>query len=140
MTRAGAAGNSPRATTSCADYPASSTATMAILPHSCCVGFGVVELALGYWITPALKFSTPYQYIHGAPVGEDGAGRVTYHEADLSLDYYLSKRTDVYALLMAQQASGKDSTGQTAVAQLWALSATSTNRRVGTVVGLRHKF
>jgi predicted porin len=102
--------------------------------------FNTAELALGYWITPALKFGTSYQYIHGAPAGEDGAGRVTYHEADLSLDYYLSKRTDVYALLMAQQASGKDSTGQTAVAQLWALSASSTNRQVGAVVGLRHKF
>lgn len=102
--------------------------------------FNTAELAFGYWFTPSLKFGTSYQYIHGAPVGGGNAGRATYHEASLSLDYYLSKRTDVYALLMAQQASGKDSTGQSAVAQLWALSASSTNRQVGATVGLRHKF
>ena len=102
--------------------------------------FNTAELALGYWFTPAFKFGTSYQYIHGAPVAEGGVGRVTYHEADVSLDYYFSKRTDVYALLMAQQASGKDSTGQTAAAQLWGLSASSTNRQVGAVLGMRHKF
>jgi hypothetical protein len=43
-------------------------------------------------------------------------------------------------MVMGQQASGKDSTGQTAVAQLWALSPSSTNHQIGAVVGLRHKF
>ncbi|WP_454805946.1 porin [Paraburkholderia fungorum] len=102
--------------------------------------FNTAELAVGYSITPALKLGASYQYIHGAPVAGSDAGRVTYHEADASVDYYFSKRTDVYAMVMAQQASGKDSTGHEAVAQLWALSAASSARQVGVVVGMRHKF
>ncbi|MEK6421234.1 MAG: porin [Burkholderia gladioli] len=102
--------------------------------------FNTAELALGYAITPSLKFGASYQYIHGAPVAGGDIGRVTYHEADLSLDYYLSPRTDVYALVMAQQASGKDSTGQAAVAQMWALSPSASNRQLGVVLGMRHKF
>jgi predicted porin len=102
--------------------------------------FNTAELAFGYSLTPSLKFGASYQYIHGAPVRGGEAGKVTYHEADVSIDYYLSKRTDVYAMVMGQQASGYDSTGQAAVAQLWALSPASTRRQIGTVVGLRHKF
>ncbi|MBN3807623.1 porin [Paraburkholderia sp. Ac-20347] len=102
--------------------------------------FNTAEVAAGYSITPSLKLGASYQYIHGAPVGGGDAGRVTYHEADVSIDYFLSKRTDVYAMVMAQQASGRDSTGHAAVAQLWALSASSSNRQVGSVIGLRHKF
>ncbi|CAB3764843.1 porin [Burkholderia puraquae] len=102
--------------------------------------FNTAELALGYAITPSLKLGASYQYIHGAPVRNGEAGKVTYHEADVSIDYLLSKRTDVYAMVMAQQASGRDSTGQAAMAQLWALSPASNNRQVGTVIGLRHKF
>lgn len=102
--------------------------------------FNTAEIALGYSITPSLKLGASYQYIHGAPVRNGEAGKVTYHEADVSIDYFLSKRTDVYAMVMGQQASGRDSTGQNAVAQLWALSPASTNRQIGTVIGLRHKF
>ncbi|SFT49348.1 porin [Paraburkholderia aspalathi] len=102
--------------------------------------FNTAEVAMGYSFTPSLKLGASYQYIHGAPVNGGDSGRVTYHEADVSLDYFLSKRTDMYAMVMGQQASGRDSTGRNAVAQLWALSASSSNRQVGAVVGLRHKF
>jgi predicted porin len=102
--------------------------------------FNTAELALGYSLTPSLKLGASYQYIHGAPVRDGDIGKVTYHEADVSIDYFFSKRTDVYAMVMAQQASGRDSTGQAAVAQLWALGPSSTRRQIGTVVGLRHKF
>jgi predicted porin len=102
--------------------------------------FDTGEIALGYSLTRTLVLGTSFQYIHGAPVQGNGAGRVNYTEADVSIDYFLSKRTDVYAMVMGQQASGKDSTGQAAVAQLWALSPSSTSRQIGAVVGLRHKF
>ncbi|WP_075645342.1 porin [Caballeronia mineralivorans] len=102
--------------------------------------FNTAELALGYALTPSLKLGASYQYIHGAPVQNGDAGKVTYHEADVSIDYFFSKRTDVYAMVMAQQACGQDSTGKTATAQLWGLSPASTSRQIGSVVGLRHKF
>ncbi|WP_199272427.1 porin [Paraburkholderia acidisoli] len=102
--------------------------------------FNTAELALGYALTPSLKLGASYQYIHGAPVRNGDIGKVTYHEADVSLDYFFTKRTDVYVMVMGQIASGKDSTGQAAVAQLWALGPSSTSRQIGSVVGLRHKF
>jgi predicted porin len=102
--------------------------------------FNTAEIALGYNLTPSLKLGASYQYIHGAPVQNGDVGKVTYHEADVSIDYYFSKRTDVYGMVMAQQASGTDSSGKVAVAQLWALSPASTRRQIASVVGLRHKF
>jgi predicted porin len=56
------------------------------------------------------------------------------------VDYFLSKRTDLYADGIYQHASGTNSVGGTATAQINGLSASSTSNQVAAIVGIRHKF
>ncbi|WP_415859047.1 hypothetical protein [Burkholderia pyrrocinia] len=51
-----------------------------------------------------------------------------------------SKRTDVYLTAGYQDASGIDSTGKTATAALWPMTASSNDHQVVAAIGLRHKF
>jgi len=67
-------------------------------------------------------------------------GSSSYNTLSLSLDYYLSKRTDVYVIGSTQFASGTDSTGRAARATLNALTASSTDRQTFVQLGIRHKF
>lgn len=63
-----------------------------------------------------------------------------YHHGVVGGDYFLSKRTDVYADVVYQHASGTDSTGTKAVANLTGVTASSTWNQMLAVVGLRHRF
>lgn len=53
--------------------------------------FNTAEADVGYWVTPSLALNTSYVYVHGAPVSGGTVGRVTYHQASASVDYFLSK-------------------------------------------------
>ncbi|WMY10922.1 porin [Paraburkholderia phenoliruptrix] len=97
--------------------------------------FNNVEANFKYQITPALVLGVAYDYTKGGGVND-----ATYHQVMLGADYFLSKRTDVYANGVYQHASGTDSTGQQAVANINGLAASSTANQVVATVGIRHKF
>ena len=100
--------------------------------------FDTGEFNLTYFWMPDLASQFVYSYTHGSGAGTIGSS--SYNTLSLSLDYYLSKRTDVYVIGSTQFASGTDSTGHAARATLNALTASSTNRQTFVQVGVRHKF
>ncbi len=66
--------------------------------------------------------------------------RAAYLQLDTGVDYLLSKRTDAYVLAVLQRATGRDSLGQAAVANISGFTASSTDKQIGLRIGLRHKF
>lgn len=100
--------------------------------------FDTGEFNLTYFWMPNLASQFVYSYTHGSGAGTVGSSE--YNNFSLSLDYYLSKRTDVYVLGSTEFAGGTDSTGRAARATLNALTASSTNRQTFVQVGIRHKF
>ena len=96
------------------------------------------EINFKYQLTPALIVGAAYDYTQGSKI--DGNSAAKYHQGSLGVDYFLSKRTDVYIDGIYQHASGTDSTNQTAVANINGLSPSSTSNQVAAVVGIRHKF
>jgi predicted porin len=100
--------------------------------------FNNAEINAKYQITPSLLAGTAYDYTRGGGAGgRDGS---TYHLISAGLDYFLSKRTDVYTVAVFEKASGTDSLGQPAVAQITGLTPSTTDKQVSLRVGIRHKF
>jgi len=100
--------------------------------------FNVVEVSGKYMVTPALQLATAYSYTAGSSMaGKSGA---KYNQVDLGLDYYLSKETDLYLIGIGQIASGHDSTGGVAVASIAFATASTSDRQLVAVAGIRHKF
>lgn len=97
--------------------------------------FHNIEANYKYQITTALLAGAAYDFTDGY-----GIHHVRYQQAAVGLDYFLSKRTDVYVTGIYQHASGTDSTGQTAVANITLLSPSSTASQVAALAGLRMKF
>ncbi|PAK11653.1 porin [Burkholderia ubonensis] len=97
--------------------------------------FHDIEVNVGYQLTPAVHLGAGYNYLKG--YGVNGA---TYHQGVIGAGYLLSKRTDFYADAVYQHASGTDSTGGKAVANLNGLTASTTPNQVQVVFGMRHRF
>lgn len=91
-----------------------------------------------YSLTPFLWLNGSYDYLVGGAI--DGKGSATYHTFNAAVDYFLSKRTDVYFMADYQIASGVDSTGQHAVASFLTITPSNTSRQVVLRVGMRHLF
>jgi len=112
--------------------------TLAGLPATGAGGdarFHDIEANVLYQLTPALFLGAGYNYLKG--YGVNGA---TYNQGAIGLDYFLSKRTDFYANAVYQHASGTDSTGGKAVANLNGLTASTTQNQAEVVIGMRHRF
>lgn len=91
-----------------------------------------------YALTPFLWLNGSYDYLTGGAIqGREGA---KYHLFNAALDYFLSKRTDVYFMADYQIASGTDSTGQPAVASYLTITPSSNAHQVVLRVGMRHLF
>ena len=97
--------------------------------------FHNVEANYKYQITAALLAGAAYDFTDGY-----GIHHVRYQQAAAGLDYFLSKRTDVYVTGVYQHASGTDSTGRPAVANITLLSPSSTASQIAAIAGLRVKF
>lgn len=97
--------------------------------------FHNAEVNFKYQITPSFLVGAAYDYTKGYGVND-----AKYHQGVIGADYFLSKRTDVYVDGVFQHASGTDSTGSPAVANINFLSASSTQNQVMAIVGMRHKF
>ena len=102
--------------------------------------FDAYEAGAKYSFTPALTAGLGYTYMH---LGDAAKGH--FNQVDLSLDYALSKRTDVYVLGIYQNAAGNN--GGTAVqAQIgdstsyFGPSGSNSQSQVAARVGIRHKF
>lgn len=91
------------------------------------------EINARYWLTPGLQLSALYTYTRGKI---DSTGAVPqYHQADLGIDYWLSKRTDIYLFGVYQKAAGDAER-----AQIVSLSASSGTTQIAVHAGLRHRF
>lgn len=97
--------------------------------------FHNAEVNFKYQMTPAFLLGAMYDYTKGF-----GVYSATYQQGALGGVYLLSKRTDLYADVMYQHASGTDSTGGRAVAALNGLTASTTQNQVLAIVGMRHRF
>ncbi|WP_186032127.1 porin [Burkholderia gladioli] len=99
-----------------------------------------VDVGGRYNFTPALSGGLAYTYtrMHDAFSGH-------WNQLDASLDYALSKRTDVYVLAIYQKASGRNGT-QDVQAQIGSSTAffgpsgTGATNQVAARIGIRHKF
>ncbi|MEX3964604.1 porin [Paraburkholderia sp. EG286B] len=100
--------------------------------------FTSFDFNVRYSLTPYLQLGSGIDYTHRNSVkGDDGA---KYLQLDLAVDYFLSKRTDLYLLTAMQRAMGTDSLGQSAVASIAGFSPSTTNKQIGVRIGIRHKF
>jgi predicted porin len=100
------------------------------------------EVNFKYQLTPALLVGAAYDYTRGAQI--DGASRAQYHQGAVGVDYFLSKRTDVYLIGVYQHALGETVTAGGAVVDATAgingLTGSSTANQFTARVGIRHKF
>lgn len=97
------------------------------------VTFNIGEVVASYMVRPTLQLGVAFSYTAGS-VSETGQ-TPRYQETDASVDYYLSKSTDLYASATWMHASGG------AVADLApVLAASSGSDQVALRVGLRKKF
>ncbi|QBR04323.1 porin [Paraburkholderia pallida] len=114
-----------------------------IYQHGTNATFNNVEASFKYQFTPALLAGFAFDYTDGSGVtltngsNTDGA---KYFQYSLGVDYFLSKRTDVYVIGVYQHASGSDSTGKSAVAAINTLAASGNSNQLNARIGIRHKF
>jgi predicted porin len=100
--------------------------------------FNNYNVYASYFITPVLQFGASYNYLRGGSVnGKDSAA---YQTINTGIDYFLSKRTDVYIMGAVMRASGVDSTQQAAVPYFVTMTPSNISTQVLARVGIRHKF
>ncbi|WP_060818225.1 porin [Caballeronia sordidicola] len=102
--------------------------------------FNTYELGGKYAFTPAVTGSLGYTYMKLTD-----AAQGKWQQVDASVDYSLSKRTDVYVLGIYQHASGSNN-GTDVQAQIgsstsyFGTSGRGANDQIAARVGIRHKF
>ncbi|WP_367889677.1 porin [Burkholderia sp. L27(2015)] len=97
------------------------------------------ELNAKYQFNPSLYVAGDYNYTKGNAVSGK-TGDQKYNQFSMKLDYALSKRTDVYLLGTFQQASGTNSLGSIAVADIGNLGDSSNNHQAVARAAIRHRF
>lgn len=104
--------------------------------------FNNAEVNFKYQFTPSVLVGAAFDYTKGSSV-DSASGvnpRAKYYQGALGVDYFLSKRTDVYVIGIYQRATGTDSTGAAAVAALNNFTPSTSDRQSAVRVGMRHKF
>jgi len=101
------------------------------------------EVNFKYQLTPALLVGAAYDYTRGASI--EGASTAQYHQGSLGVDYFLSKRTDVYVIGVYQHALGEvlNAAGNgvvAATAGINGLTGSTSANQFTARVGIRHKF
>ena len=100
--------------------------------------FNSGEINLKYQVNPALLLAGAYIYTHNS--GADNVGSAKYNQFNLGAIYSLSKRTSLYAIGFYETASGIDSTGKAAVADLNSSAYSADNHQLAGIFGITHKF
>jgi predicted porin len=104
--------------------------------------FNTGQVFVNYQVTPSMLVGAGYDYTKGS--GNNVT--VSYNQFSLGADYFLSKRTDIYALAGYQKASGNTidaATGDVvaAVASMGDFgNDSSNNKQAMGMIGIRHKF
>ncbi|KVN53773.1 porin [Burkholderia ubonensis] len=100
--------------------------------------YNAYEAGLKYALTPALSAAAGYTYTNATQNG----GSAHWNQGNLALDYALSKRTDVYGLVIYQKASGDNVQAQigSSASSYFGTSGTGSSNQVAARVGIRHKF
>ncbi|EKS9916673.1 porin [Burkholderia multivorans] len=107
------------------------------------VHFNSAEASLKYQFTPALIAGVAYNYTNSSSVASSTGTNngATYQQVMAGVDYFLSKRTDVYLVGIYQKASGTDSRNRQAIASINNQSSPSSNDRQAVIrIAMRHKF
>ncbi|CAN7769157.1 porin [Caballeronia sp. LjRoot34] len=88
------------------DQPTSSiyAGNFSVVPSS--LKFDNIEANMLYQFTPALSALLMYTYTNGTFDASQGTSKPHWHQAGLMVDYYLSRRTDIYALAVYQRVAG----------------------------------
>ncbi|WP_184046716.1 porin [Paraburkholderia sp. MM5384-R2] len=104
--------------------------------------FNNAELNFKYQLTPALLVGAAYDYTRGAEIS--GNSRAQYHQGAIGVDYFLSKRTDVYVVGVYQHALGDtvNAAGATVAARasITDLTVSSNQNQFAARIAIRHKF
>ncbi|TGN98710.1 MULTISPECIES: porin [unclassified Burkholderia] len=90
------------------------------------------EIAAYTRLNPMLLVGTAYIYTWGR---YSGGNKPRWHQIDFSVQYALSKRTDLFATAIYQHAAG-DAT----FAQIYSIPASSGKNQLAMQVGMRHRF
>ena len=99
--------------------------------------YNAYEAGLKYAFTPALSAAAGYTYTNATQNG----GSAHWNQGNLGLDYALSKRTDVYGLVVYQKASGNNVQAQIGSStSYFNTSGTGSSNQLAARVGIRHKF
>ncbi|CAG9242803.1 porin [Paraburkholderia caribensis] len=104
--------------------------------------FNDIEAGLRWQFTSEFYAGLAYNYTtsRGVEVRGETVGDQHYHQVALLMDYFISKRTDVYFTAAVQKASGTSSTGSAAVANIGGLGDSSNDKQAVMRIALRHKF
>ncbi|WP_224032588.1 porin [Paraburkholderia caribensis] len=105
--------------------------------------FNNVEANFKYWFSPTLLAGVAFDYTSVSSVALAAGGSnegAKYYQYMVGLDYFLSKRTDIYTIGVYQHASGINSNNQPAVASLANLTPSSNSNVFTMRFGIRHKF
>jgi predicted porin len=102
--------------------------------------FNAYDAGGKYAFTPALTGAVGYTYMQARDLTNGH-----WNQVDLSVDYALSKRTDVYLLGVYQDASGKTHSGAGLQAQIGSsassyLPVAGASTQLAARIGIRHKF
>lgn len=96
------------------------------------------ELNALYQVTPSLIAGVAYIYTHASGAGDRPSA--VYQQGQSGLDYFLTKRTDIYTIVAYQHASGTDSVAQPAVANIGGQSPSSNNHQFVIRLGFTNRF
>lgn len=100
--------------------------------------FNSAEANLKYQVTPSFLLGVAYSYTRNS--GADERSGATYQQGSMGADYFLSKRTDVYAIVVYQHVAGTDSLNQPAVAYITGQTPSANNHQTAARLGKRHRF
>jgi predicted porin len=103
--------------------------------------FDNAELNAKYMLTPALQLGASYTYTWST-LNASGAGGIAnsspkYHQVNLGVDYFLSKRTDTYLVGLWQHANN-DAPGGASLNG--GLGFSQSTNQFAVTAGVRHKF
>jgi predicted porin len=115
-----------------------SVAAVNTLSYSGSTTLSTAGINLRYQATPFLRFGTSFDYTYGGSVGDKSGAK--YEQWNLGAAYSLSKATDLYLTGAFQHATGIDSLGRPAVAQIGYLSPSSSDKQVAFSAGIKHLF
>jgi predicted porin len=91
------------------------------------------EVSVYDYVRPNLMVGLAYVFTSGQYAPQDSQPK--WHQASTGIDYFLSRRTDVFVHVTYQKAAG-----DAKYAQIYTLSPSGTTSQVAATIGMRHKW